>query len=116
MKKNELLFLGELNHFYDQMGAIIKQDYYKLYSDIGKENGWEEDYDCTKNTDLYGIVLAAVTLIKENWSRVLFLSKENLYMVLNFIKLARLLDIPRYLYDDFFREYQKLDEEYRKLR
>ena len=30
--------------------------------------------------------------------------------------LRKLLDIPRYLYDDFFIEYQKLDENYRKSR
>ena len=117
MKINDLQFFIELNNLYSLFGKTINLDYYKLYSDVGRKNNREEeDYDYTKNTDLYGIVLAAVMLIRENWSSIIFLSKENLYMVLNFMKFAKLLDIPRYLYDDFLGEYQKLDENYRKSR
>ena len=83
---------------------------------MGKENNWEEDYDSVKNADLYCIILEAVILIKENWSSVKFLSKENLYVVLNFMKLAKWIDIPSYIYNDFIVDYHKLNEEYRKLR
>ena len=74
MKRNELSFFVELNHLYDQIGETIKQDYYKIYDDVGKENNWEEeDYDSVKNADLYDIILEAVIFINFYRKRIYML-------------------------------------------
>jgi hypothetical protein len=86
-------FSKTLNHLYDNLCSIIK----------------------THEGDINIALMIILSFIAAYWEFANEFSKEDLYMVLNALKLARSLDWKEFsfLYDS--ENFQKLDENYNKL-
>ena len=88
-----LKFYVELNNLYNQLCYGIKKRKWLIRPTLSK----------------------IVLLVEENWEQVYLLSREDMYMVLNCIKLARSAGISEILnYNK--KEFQKLEENYTNFR